>query len=850
MANTVAVTRASRYGDFRPLKLRASGGFSDVYVAKHKNGRLAALKVFRDTGSNSDRSLGRFQREREILERIDSRRVSRFIDADLESEPPWIASELIEGPTLREVVEKGGPLPVCTAITIVALLAETLSELHDLGVAHRDISPNNIILGNQGPTLIDFGSAKSDSFSGSVSRLSVATPGFASPEVLSGEMATNASDVYGLGRLASFLMTGDSSTGTSHLGGLQTTQQDLISRCIDEDPNQRPDAREVFESLKDSIDLVALDSVEKITPELKSVPRGLTFRAFVGSSLLLLVFAVAVTFQVTKEPPPATTKSLVDQLSAQNMNAIKTKTFVGNFGVFNKITLPENTEIFRDRLNKNKLPISPALDLYEINDDESDFYATLQVSVLPEVSEERFEQISTRDSPVDIDELSYFGVLVRRGVEAQQYHAVYTDCPLMSPEETQVDAVAGKIRYVSISPICEEIVGSTEIAFVIFDWFPKKNLLLSLTGTVDILELNPTVVMDSIQIRADLPELVHQLDSPVGLSEISLYKDAESLVDDPSSDYPFFYANVFLEIPPRKGLKMKLEADPNSLSQLTFHAYEFDRETSDYSEKPAGRIWAIDTHEIQLDNPQATPLMISIEIDNDDVEPLKATFEAASVIEPNKWLTGVDFGLGLDSGDGDSEVTVQLLLPHSLEESMTDRTLSIGGFSFLAPSNWLVATNDLLGKAGLIELWQGGDSTTRSWEDDLPHLRVMTEEFGLQVDGVDGGYWQTTSSSLCEAQQTFSLRSKQEISWTVFLDCGVRDAYQDGSYRFLQSQGAPIIKFTVNSVVSGSDDVEVLLKGQFVPGTQEDLDYLRRLFIFFSEQDTIGAKWNQLESDS
>jgi len=217
VSSTVAITRASRYGSFRPYKLRATGGFSDVYLARDSTGKTAALKVYRSLSNDTSNSMERFRREKAILERVASRRVARLIDADLDASPPWIASEYVDGPTLREAVTRHGTFQTQAALSVLGLLAETLNELHILGIAHRDLSPNNIILSTDGPTLIDFGSAQLlTTERAGFSNLSIGTPGYISPEQLDGKPATLASDIYSFGKIALFLIGGDS-TGTDIL---------------------------------------------------------------------------------------------------------------------------------------------------------------------------------------------------------------------------------------------------------------------------------------------------------------------------------------------------------------------------------------------------------------------------------------------------------------------------------------------------------------------------------------------------------------------------------------------------------------------------------------------------------
>ena len=159
---TVVLPRGSRFGDLRLTGFIGRGGFSDVYEAYDANGRRLAVKVLRLAGLDVDGQNERVGREREVLSRIDSRGVAKLVSSDLGSHTPWIASEFIDGPTHRESVLRNGAYSEDEAYGLVRRLAEILSDLHAAGIAHRDLTPNNVILGPEGPVIIDFGSARID----------------------------------------------------------------------------------------------------------------------------------------------------------------------------------------------------------------------------------------------------------------------------------------------------------------------------------------------------------------------------------------------------------------------------------------------------------------------------------------------------------------------------------------------------------------------------------------------------------------------------------------------------------------------------------------------------------------
>ena len=251
--------RNSLFGEFRLRGYRGGGGFSDVYEAVSPRGRRVAIKVLRTGPMALSENRRRLERELNILETLEIQRISRLVHAELDQDPPWIASEYVDGPTLREAVEQRGSFDLKTVVALVGCLARTLSELHSAGIAHRDLTPNNVLLDDLGPVIIDFGSAGFLAGEGRSSVLSVATPGYASPEVLAQRKAGSAADIYGIARLASFALLGGD-TKQTEFGGLTTEQSATLLRCLAADPDQRPSA----------IDLLRHFPIDEITAPLRS----------------------------------------------------------------------------------------------------------------------------------------------------------------------------------------------------------------------------------------------------------------------------------------------------------------------------------------------------------------------------------------------------------------------------------------------------------------------------------------------------------------------------------------------------------------------------------------------------
>ncbi|WP_326812473.1 serine/threonine protein kinase [Streptomyces scopuliridis] len=197
---TGSPTQIGRYTVAREL---GSGGMGEVYLAYSPAGSPVAVKVIR-TDKLDPITRARFEKEALIARTvIGTNRVARFLDADPFADRPWLAMEYVAGRTLLDCVDSDGALPLPLAASLGALLAEGLSAVHDAGLLHRDLKPQNVMLGSEGPIIIDFGlSAFMDSAKDTLSHsgMIIGTVRCMPPEQASGHpQVTPAADVYALG---------------------------------------------------------------------------------------------------------------------------------------------------------------------------------------------------------------------------------------------------------------------------------------------------------------------------------------------------------------------------------------------------------------------------------------------------------------------------------------------------------------------------------------------------------------------------------------------------------------------------------------------------------------------------
>lgn len=202
----------SRIGPYLVERRLGAGGMGEVYLAYSVAGEPVAVKVIRPDRTDPH-TRARFEREATIARTISGTgRVARFIEADPFAEQPWLAMDYVPGRPLSDVVKDQGPLSTPLVASLGALLAEGLAAVHAAGLVHRDLKAQNVILGDFGPVIIDFGlGAFVGASKGSLTQAGVVigTVRCMPPEQALGELeVTQAADVYGLGTVLLYAATG------------------------------------------------------------------------------------------------------------------------------------------------------------------------------------------------------------------------------------------------------------------------------------------------------------------------------------------------------------------------------------------------------------------------------------------------------------------------------------------------------------------------------------------------------------------------------------------------------------------------------------------------------------------
>ncbi|GAA2401610.1 hypothetical protein GCM10010191_06120 [Actinomadura vinacea] len=254
-----------RVGPYRVTGRLGAGGMGQVLLARSPGGRAVAVKIIHPALADEPNFRSRFRREVTAARAVDGAYTAAVLDADPDAPQPWLATAFLPGLSLQDAVAAHGPLPAPAARALGAGLAEALLSIHRAGVVHRDLKPANVMLTPAGPRVIDFGIARaSDASALTRTGATLGTPAYMSPEQASGEPAGPAADVFSLGAVLTYALTGSGPFGggavheviyrvihlqpdLSAIGdpGLRV----LIASCLDKDPARRPDPGQLLRSL-------------------------------------------------------------------------------------------------------------------------------------------------------------------------------------------------------------------------------------------------------------------------------------------------------------------------------------------------------------------------------------------------------------------------------------------------------------------------------------------------------------------------------------------------------------------------------------------------------------------------
>ena len=222
--STYRLRAGDEVGGYRLVRRLGAGGMGVVWEASDGDGNHVAMKILHPQVAADPTARTRLGREASVLARVRDPRVARVLDIETGDGPGgagavFVVTELVGGPTLQREVDDGGPYDLADDARELADLAhglvEALKAVHAAGVVHRDLKPSNVMLGAQGPVLIDFGIAQvADDVRLTRTGQVTGTPGFIPPEVLDGGAPGPGVDWYACAGVLLFAVTGHAPFGS------------------------------------------------------------------------------------------------------------------------------------------------------------------------------------------------------------------------------------------------------------------------------------------------------------------------------------------------------------------------------------------------------------------------------------------------------------------------------------------------------------------------------------------------------------------------------------------------------------------------------------------------------------
>ncbi|MET7332466.1 protein kinase [Nonomuraea sp. NPDC005650] len=249
-----------RLGGLDLLGRIGEGGQGVVYLAKGHNDSRVAVKWLRPDLSGDQVSAERFTREVQVAQQVAPFCTAAVLGTGVEQDRPYIISEYIEGPSLHRVVTEDGPRTGTVLHRLAINTATALAAIHQAGIVHRDFKPANVIIGADGPRVIDFGIARALNATSTISSMVVGTPAYMSPEQIMGHTVGPASDMFAWASAMIFAASGQAPFGSDtmpavinrvlnqhpDLGMLDGHLHDVVAACLSKDPAQRLTAEQVM----------------------------------------------------------------------------------------------------------------------------------------------------------------------------------------------------------------------------------------------------------------------------------------------------------------------------------------------------------------------------------------------------------------------------------------------------------------------------------------------------------------------------------------------------------------------------------------------------------------------------
>ncbi|MFC4014461.1 DNA translocase FtsK, partial [Nonomuraea purpurea] len=273
-----------RIGRYTLSRLLGQGGQGAVYLGESPGSRKVAVKLLHARFAGDDDARRRFRREVAVTRQVAPFCTARIIDVDMDGDQPYIVSEYVDGVSLEELVRRDGPRDEGGLARLAINTMTALTAIHQAGIVHRDFKPSNVLLGPEGPVVIDFGIAKVLDATSTKTSGAVGTPAYMSPEQVAGAEIGPVSDVFSWAVTLIFASTGRMAFGNdsipailyriSHaepeLRGVAEPLRNLLRACLSKRPEDRPSDQDILRALMGGISMGLPADGQPLTVDLRN----------------------------------------------------------------------------------------------------------------------------------------------------------------------------------------------------------------------------------------------------------------------------------------------------------------------------------------------------------------------------------------------------------------------------------------------------------------------------------------------------------------------------------------------------------------------------------------------------
>jgi uncharacterized membrane protein YgcG len=249
-----------RLGSYELIGRLGVGGQGAVFLGTPASGERVAVKLLHPDLTQDTDARGRFVREAMAAKQVARFCAAQVLDVQVAGDRPYIVSEYVPGPSLYRLIKDGGPLSGGPLERLAIGTATALVAIHQAGIVHRDLKPANVLVGPDGPRVIDFGIAKALATTATATSRILGTPAYMAPEQVRGEPVDASADVFAWGALMAFVATGSPPFGTDSiplvvqrivgddpdLTDMVEPLRGLVSDCLAKEPAIRPTARQIL----------------------------------------------------------------------------------------------------------------------------------------------------------------------------------------------------------------------------------------------------------------------------------------------------------------------------------------------------------------------------------------------------------------------------------------------------------------------------------------------------------------------------------------------------------------------------------------------------------------------------